>query len=89
MRLMHFSFTVSYVHGKHLITADALSRAPLMDFPHTEEDLHTTVDKYVCPVLSTFSARDPGKMMKCVKNWYNIVTMDGQTEKQYLIYLTL
>ena len=34
MRLMHFSFTVSYVPGKHLITADALSRAPLMDF-HT------------------------------------------------------
>ena len=56
MRLMRFSFTVSYVPGKHLITADALSRAPLMDFPHTEEDLHTTVDKYVCAVLSTFPA---------------------------------
>ena len=58
MRLMRFSFTVSYVPGKHLITADALSRAPLYDFPHTKEDLHTTVDKYVCAVLSTFPATD-------------------------------
>ena len=49
---------MSHVPGKLLITADTLSRAPLTDFPHNEEDLHKTVDKYVCEILSTVPATD-------------------------------
>ena len=40
MRLMLFLFTISYVPGKHLIAADALSRAPITSFPESEEELH-------------------------------------------------
>ena len=53
MCLMHFSFTVLC---KHLITVDALSRAPLTNFPDNEEDLHKTVDTYACEVLRSFPA---------------------------------
>ena len=56
MRLMHFLFTISYVPGKHLITADALSRAPITSFPESEEELHKSVDMYVCAILSTLPA---------------------------------
>ena len=31
MRLLRYSFTISYVAGKHLITADTLSRAPVLN----------------------------------------------------------
>ena len=58
MRLMHFLFTISYVPGKHLITADALSRAPITNFPESEEELHKSVDMYVCAILSTLPATD-------------------------------
>ena len=58
MRLMRFLFTISYVPGKHLITADALSRAPITSFPESEEELHKSVDMYVCAILSTLPATD-------------------------------
>ena len=58
IRLMHFLFTISYVPGKHLITADALSRAPITSFPENEEELHKSVDMYVCAILSTLLATD-------------------------------
>ena len=58
MRLMHFLFTISYVPGKHLITADALSRAPITSFPESKEELHKSVDLYVCAILSTLPATD-------------------------------
>ena len=62
---MRFSFTVSYVPGKHLITADALSRVPLTNFPDNEEDLHKTVDTYACEVLRSFPATD--KRIKAIQ----------------------
>ena len=55
---MRFLFTISYVPGKHLITADALSRAPITSFPESEEELHKSVDMYVCAILSTLPATD-------------------------------
>ena len=48
MRLMRFLFKISYVPGKHLITADALSRALITSFPESEEELHKSVDTCVC-----------------------------------------
>ena len=58
MQLMRFLFTISNVPGKHLITADALSRAPITSFPESEEELHKSVDMYVCAILSTLPATD-------------------------------
>ena len=58
MRLMCFLFTISYVPGKHLITAVALSRAPITSFPESEEELQKSVDMYVCAILSTLPATD-------------------------------
>ena len=58
MRLMRFSFLVSYVPGKHLITTDALSRAPLTDFPISEDNLSKTADAYACKVLNSLPATD-------------------------------
>ena len=58
MQLMHFLFTVSYVPGKHLITAEALSRAPITSFPESEEELHKSVNMYVCAILTTLPATD-------------------------------
>ena len=58
MHLMCFLFTISYIPGKHLITADALSRASITSFPESEEQLHKLVDMYVCTILSTLPTTD-------------------------------
>ena len=58
MWLMHFLFTISYVPGKHVITADALPRALITSFPESEEELHKSVDMYVCAIFSTLPATD-------------------------------
>ena len=58
MRLMCFLYTISYVPGKPLITADALSRAPITSFPESEEELHKSVDMYVIAIVSTLPATD-------------------------------
>ena len=58
MRLMRFLFIISNVPGKHLITTDALSRAPITSFPESEEELLKSVDMYVCAILSTLPATD-------------------------------
>ena len=38
MRLMRFSYTISYVPGKKLVVADALSRAPVSSSTHTDDE---------------------------------------------------
>ena len=58
MWLMRFLFTISNVPGKHLITAVALSRTPITSFSKSEEELHKSVDMYVCAILSTLPATD-------------------------------
>ena len=55
MRLLRFTFTVSHVPGKSLITADTLSRAPVAqqdDQNCTEEE----IDLYVQYVLASIPA---------------------------------
>ena len=56
MRLLRFHFTISHVPGKNLVTADALSRAPLQPTPsHAKEE---EIDLYVDSVLLQLPATD-------------------------------
>ena len=95
MRLMRFLFIISYVAGKHLITADALSRAPITSFPESEEELHKSIDMYVCAILSTLPATDKRikrlqrnhQKMRCVSIWLPFALRDGQTKTEYLVSL--
>ena len=47
MRLMRFSYTISYVPGKQLTIADALSRAPVTSSSTDDDAFHAEVDAYV------------------------------------------
>ena len=59
LRLLRFSYTIVHVPGKQLITADALSRAPL-EGPPTAGDLQLEkeVEVFVDCVLSSLPATD-------------------------------
>ena len=60
MRLMRFKFTICHVPGKHLNTADALSRAPLVE-PVGDlqaNDLCREIEVYVNAVLVCLPASD-------------------------------
>ena len=52
IRLMRFSYTIRHVAGKHLYTADTLSRAPIVapDSKHIEEDRRTEL--FVAEIVS-------------------------------------
>ena len=51
MRMMSFQYSVVHVPGKELITADALSRAPLTQISPADQQLITDSDIYVAAVL--------------------------------------
>ena len=46
LRLMRYSYDITYVPGKNLHTADALSRAPIEN-DHPDEDFGEAVETYV------------------------------------------
>ena len=50
LRLMRYSYDITYVPGKNLHTADALSRAPIEN-DHPDEDFGEAVDTYVESVM--------------------------------------
>ena len=56
IRLMRFSYTIRHVAGKHLYTADTLSRAPIVapDSTHVEEDRRT--EFFVAEIVSLLPA---------------------------------
>ena len=58
MRLMRFTYTVVHVLGKNLITADALSRAPVQQPSGAEEDFTREVEAYVNCVVASYPATD-------------------------------
>ena len=58
MHLMRYRFTISHVPGKNLIIADALSRAPLSDVYHSDEDLNAEVETYLNTVRQTLPASE-------------------------------
>ena len=57
LRLMQYSFTISYVAGKNLITADALSRAPVSQSSYDDE-LCNEVQAYVDLLCRNLPASD-------------------------------
>jgi len=64
MRLLRFNFTVSHVHGKSLITTDALSRAPV-EQKDGESSAEEEIDLYVQHVLASLPA--PNTQLEQIK----------------------
>ena len=58
MRLMRYSFTISHVAGKNLITADTLSRAPVSTSNIQDEECYQEVEAYVNFVCQNLPASD-------------------------------
>uniref|UniRef100_A0A5S6QFE8 RNA-directed DNA polymerase n=1 Tax=Trichuris muris TaxID=70415 RepID=A0A5S6QFE8_TRIMR len=58
MRLMRFNFSISYVPGKQLITADALSRAPVSQPSEMDEDLASEISTYAACVVASGHATE-------------------------------
>lgn len=56
MRLMRYSFTISHVPGKHIATADVLSRAP--ERMVCDETLRDEIDLYAHQVISGLPATE-------------------------------
>ena len=58
MRLMRFDFEAKHVPGKLLYTADALSRSPLEDQTHGDDELYKEAECYVNAVIVNLPASD-------------------------------
>ena len=58
MRLMRYSFTISHVPGKSLVTADTLSRAPISKSPPCNDELCNEVEAYVDLLCRNLPASD-------------------------------
>ena len=57
MRLMRFSYTISYVPGKKLV-ADALSRAPVSSSTHTGDEFQAEVEMFANTVVQSVPATE-------------------------------
>lgn len=55
MRLMRFQYAISHIPGKELITADALSRAPVSE---ENVELESEVSAYVSLVTNSLLATE-------------------------------
>ena len=53
LRMMRYNFSISHVPGKHLVTADALSRAPVGQPTTDDEELQKDTTVYVRQVMET------------------------------------
>ena len=58
MRMMRFQYSIVHVPGKALITADALSRAPLTQASQADEQLSVDSDIYVTAILQNLLVTD-------------------------------
>ena len=58
MRLMRFTYTISHVPGKDLVTADALSRAPVTESNQDDDRLRDEVQVFVNFVIQNLPATD-------------------------------
>ena len=55
---MRFSYTISYVPGKQLIVADALSRAPISSSTLSDDDFQAEVEMFVNTVIQSVPATE-------------------------------
>ena len=55
MRLMRFNFYIVHIAGKNLLTADALSRAPLTYYSESDRDFQAETNAYVDFVVSNLT----------------------------------
>ena len=58
MRLMRYSFTISHVAGKDLITADTLSRAPVSKFSPGDDQFSNEIKAHVNLICRNLPASD-------------------------------
>ena len=58
MRLMRFSYTISYVPGKQLVVADALSRAPSSSSTPSDDEFQAEVEMFVNAVIQNVPATE-------------------------------
>ena len=58
MRMMRFQYSLVHVPGKALITAYALSRAPLTQASQADEQLSVDSDIYVTAILQNLPVTD-------------------------------
>ena len=58
LRMMRYDFSISYVEGKHLVTADSLSRAPSGKSSADDQELQQDTGVYVQQVVHTLPATE-------------------------------
>ena len=66
---MTFSFTIAYVPGKDLNTADTLSRAPFNEGDNSKEALRHEVKAYVSAIVSNLPATE--KRLRAIQDEQN------------------
>ena len=89
MRLMRFSYTISYVPGKQLVVADALSRAPSSSSTPSDDKFQAEVEMFVKiflqPRRGLKKSKKPKRPMKFVKSYTGTVRRDGHTNRVLLV----
>lgn len=58
MRMMRYSFSIEHVPGKHLSTADTLSRAPISEPTKRDTCFNEEVNAYVQSTFSNLPATE-------------------------------
>ena len=58
MRLLRYNYTISHIPGQDLVTADALSRAPVSDSTASDQLLEEEVDAYIQAVIDNLAASE-------------------------------
>lgn len=66
MRMMRFSFSISHVPGKHLCTADTLSRAPCSQPTDSDIQLQEEADVYIQATVASLPATE--KRLEEIRN---------------------
>ena len=84
LRIMRFSYSISYILGTTLCTADALSRFPLHDVSKSVPDIDAFVTATVAavPSLTIFAQRQ--QQILRYSRCYATVRQDDLTSKIYL-----
>ena len=60
MRMMWFDFNIAHIPGKDLVTADALSRAPVSTPTENDQQKNDETQAYINAVYSSLPATEKG-----------------------------